>query len=64
MPAEVLWIGACHGGGGDHIYIYIYIYVMSRVLPNISHVSGFGFRVLGVSGFGAFWDLQEVHAGA
>ena len=25
--AEVLWIGACHGGGGDHIYIYMYVYM-------------------------------------
>ena len=24
--AEVLWIGACHGRGGDHIYIYMYVY--------------------------------------
>ena len=31
VPAEVLWIGACHGRGGDHIYIYIYIYVCMYV---------------------------------
>ena len=35
VPAEVLWIGACHGGGRPYIYIYIhthsYIYIYTYI---------------------------------
>ena len=33
VPAEVLWIGACHGGGRPYIYyIYICVSVSCRTL--------------------------------